>query len=289
MKNLLIDGNNLTHRTFWTAKNVVSNDDDKLNSFHVYFTLNAIKSYVDMFKPDRVFVCWDEKVNYTVNERKSLFNDYKGNRTGDNTPHRNNKIIKEFLDNLGIPSFYPSKLEADDCIAFLCDTLPGSKVIVSVDKDFLQLVNTTVSVYSPIAKIHTTLDNFEEIVKCKQDDFLTIKCIQGDKSDNVPGIPKFGKVKLQKFLAHEIKLTEDQRDIFNRNYDLFRLQRFKDETCRSELDYYNQQLSESDNVIPNYQQFIKLCEERNLNNILNKKEAWHSLFFVKSKLLSLFK
>jgi 5'-3' exonuclease len=242
-----------------------------------------------MFKSDRIFACWDEKINYTINERKSLFSDYKGNRVGDNTPHRNNKIIKEFLDTLGIPSFYPSMLEADDCIAFLCDTLPGSKVIISVDKDFLQLVNNAISVYNPIAKIHTTVDNFEDIVKCKLYDFLIIKCIQGDKSDNVPGIPKFGKVKLQKFLANEIKLTEEQYEIYNRNYDLFRLNRFKDDTCKTEFDYLNSQLNESNSINPNFQEFVKLSEYHKLNNILNKKETWHSLFFVKSKLLSLFK
>jgi DNA polymerase-1 len=288
-KTLIIDGNNCTHRTFWTARNIAGDDDDKLNNFHVYFTLNAIKSYVDMFKPDSIFICWDEKIDYTVNERKVLFPDYKNNRTGDATPHRNNKLIKEFLTALGIPSIYPSKLEADDSIAFLCDTLPGQKIIVSVDKDFLQLVGKNVSIYSPIAKKHITQENFEEAAKCKHHDFLIIKCIQGDKSDNVPGIPKFGKVKLEKFLSNEIKLTDEEYEIYQRNYELFRLDRFKDNYHETELAYYKQQLNDVESVLPDYTKFINLCEQYNINNILNKREVWHNLFFMKSKLLSLFK
>lgn len=289
MKNLIIDGNNLTHRTFWTAKNIVKDDDDKLNSFHVYFTLNSIKSCVDMFKPDRIFVCWDEKPDYKINERKTIFSDYKGNRTGDITPHRNNNLIKEFLTSLGIPSFYPSSLEADDCVAFLCDSLEGKKVIVSVDKDFLQLVSRDVSVYSPIAKVHTTIDNFEDVVKCKLYDFLIIKCIQGDKSDNVPGIPKFGKAKIQKFLANEIKFTDEQLEIYNRNYELFKLSRFKDESCELELNYYENQLKLASDIESDYTKFIELCDEYSINSILTKKDVWYNLFFFKSKLLTLFK
>lgn len=289
MKNLIIDGNNLTHRTFWTAKNIVKDDDTKLNSFHIYFTLNAIKSYVSKFNPDRVFVCWDEKPNYQINDRKADFADYKGNRTGDATPHRNNDTIKLFLSLLGIPSLYPSKLEADDCIAFLCDQLQGQKVIVSVDKDFYQLISKNVSVFNPIKKVHVVEDNFEEEAKCKIYDFLIIKCIQGDKSDNVPGIPKFGKVKLQKFLENEIKLSDEQLEVYNRNYDLFRLNKFKDDSCADEYTYYQDQLQEAFKLKSDYNQFIKLCEDHNINSILSKKEEWYKLFYFKNKLLDLFK
>lgn len=289
MKNLIIDGNNCVHRTFWTAKNIAKDDNDKLDSFHIYFTLNAIKSYVNKFTPDRVFVCWDEKPNYQINDRKANFADYKGNRTGDSTPHRNNDKIKLFLSLLGIPSIFPSKLEADDCIAFLCDQLEGEKVIVSVDKDFYQLIGKTVSVFNPIKKVHITESNFEQEAKCKIYDFLIIKCIQGDKSDNVPGIPKFGKVKLEKFLNNESKLTDEQLEIYNRNYNLFRLNKFKDESCNDECIYYNSQLEDAFKLKSDYNQFIKLCEDHKINSILSKKDDWYKLFYLKNRLLDLFK
>lgn len=288
MKNLILDGNNLIHRTHWTAKNAAGDDLEKLNSFHVYFTLNAIKSYVDMFKPDKIYVCWDEKPNYQVNERKSIYSDYKGNRSGDSTPHQNNSLIKEFLVCLGIPSIYPERLEADDCVSYLCDTLEGKSVIVSVDKDFLQLVDERVTLYSPISKVYCTLDNFQEVAKCTKEEFVFIKCLQGDKSDNVPGIPRFGKKKVQAFLDKKILLTEEQLEIYTRNYELFRLDRYKDAGCGTERAWLERQLSEANTMCPNYQTFIQLCIEHKLNNILSKKDNWFNLFFVKHKLRSLF-
>jgi DNA polymerase-1 len=291
MKNLIIDGNNLVHRTYWTAKTQLRDegDEDKLNNYHVYFTLNAIKSYVNMYKPDSIFVCWDEKINYQPNERKKDFEEYKGNRSGDVSMHRNNDKIKTFLTALGIPSFFPQALEADDVIAYLCDTLEGQKIILSVDKDFLQLVSSSVIVYDPIRKKETNLANFTENVKCELHDFLIIKGLMGDKSDNVSGIPGYGKVKVSKFLKNEVKLTDEEYKVYQRNIELFRLTKYADKDMISEKEYYDQQLETSRTVLPNFKEFISLCEGSNISSILNKKEDWYGLFFVKHKLASLFK
>jgi DNA polymerase-1 len=289
MKNLIIDGNNLIHRTFWTAKNTAGTDDpEKLSNFHIYFTLNAIKSYVNTYKPDKIFTCWDEKPDYQRNERKDFFSDYKGNRSSDTAPHQNNEKIKEFLYTLGIPSIFPRKLEADDVIAYLAEFLEGSKVIISVDKDFLQLINKSVIVYDPIRKKETNTGNFVENVDCEQVNFMTIKCLMGDKSDNVPGISKFGKAKVKKYLEGTVVLTEEENSIFTRNLELFRLDKYRAIENRDELLYYQDQLAVAENCEPSYQQFLDLCQEHDINSILNKREDWYRLFFVKHKLLSMF-
>ena len=288
MKNLIIDGNNLVHRTFWTAKATAKGDELKIDNFHVYFTLNAIKSYVDMFKPDHIYMCWDEKPDYQQNERKGMFEDYKGNRSSDLSPHRNNVRIREFLCSLGIPSLFPRQLEADDIVSYLCTTLPDQKCIISVDKDFLQLVDTNITVYDPIRKQIVTPDNFEEVAKCTKSDFVKVKCVLGDKSDNVPGIAGFGKVKLGKFLAGQIKLTQEEEEIYNRNHELFRLDRWKDASCQDEAVYYEQQLEGSVLPMPCYKTFIDMCKDAAMWSIFHKKEVWYSTFFAKSKMQSLF-
>ena len=289
MKTLIIDGNNLIHRTFWTAKTIVGLEDpEKLSNFHIYFTLNAIKSYVNTYKPDKIITCWDEKPDYQRNERKDFFSDYKGNRSNDTAPHQNNEKIKEFLYTLGIPSFFPRKLEADDVIAYLAESLEGSKVIISVDKDFLQLINKSVIVYDPIRKKETNTANFNLNVGCEQVNFMTIKCLMGDKSDNVPGIPKFGKVKQKKYMEGTVVLTDEEQSIFTRNLELFRLDKYRQIVNRDELLYYQDQLAVAKNCEPNYQQFLDLCQEHDINSILNKREDWYRLFFVKHKLLSMF-
>ena len=289
MKTLIIDSNNLIHRTYWTAKNIVGLEDpEKLNNFHIYFTLNAIKSYVNTYKPDKIFACWDEKPDYQRNDRKDLFSDYKGNRSSDTAPHQNNEKIKEFLYTLGIPSIFPRKLEADDVIAYLTESLEGSKVIISVDKDFLQLINKSVIVYDPIRKKETNTANFNVNVGCEQVNFMTIKCLVGDKSDNVPGIPKFGKVKVKKYLEGTVKLTDEEYAIFTRNLELFRLDKYRQIENRDELIYYQEQMPNAMSCEPDFQQFIDLCREYDINSNLSKKEDWYNLFFVKHKLLSMF-
>ena len=288
-KTLIMDMNNAIHRTYWTAKNIVGQEDaEKLSNFHIYFTLNAIKSYVNTYKPDKIIACWDEKPDYQRNDRKELFSEYKGNRSTDASPHKNNEKIKEFLYTLGIPSLFPRKLEADDVIAFLTETLEGSKVNISVDKDFLQLINKSVIVYDPIRKKETNTSNFVENTDCEQCNFMTIKCLVGDKSDNVPGIPKFGKVKVKKYLEGTVTLTDEEYAIFTRNLELFRLDKYRQIENRDELIYYQNQIPNAMSCEPDFQLFIDLCKEHDISSILNKKEDWYNLFFVKHKLLSMF-
>jgi DNA polymerase-1 len=289
MKRLLIDGNNLIHRTYWTAKaqsqKTKTDTPEQIGNFHIYFTLNAVFSYVSKFNPDKVIFVWDEKPDYEINERKAEFLDYKGNRSKDITPHKNNSIIKEMLGYLGIPSIFPRQLEADDVVAYICNEYEDHKVIISVDKDFLQLVNEYVTLYDPIRKIEYNYKNFKELTGFDNTgDWLKNKCIIGDKSDNVPGIPKFGKVKLGKLQRGEISLTIEEQEIYNRNHSLFRLDAYKQNI--REMEYYNVQLSE--NVISNWSAFQSECKIRQFNSILAKKESWYSLFFLRNKLQSLF-
>lgn len=289
MKTLIIDGNNLIHRTFWTAKTQSkrTNTDtpEQISNFHIYFTINAVHSYVTKYTPDQTICVWDEKPDYQQNDRKAQFVDYKGNRSKDVTPHQNNEAIKKILQHLGIRSMFPRELEADDIVAFLCENLTGNKIIVSVDKDFLQLITPTTLLYDPIRKEEFTSENFQE--KTGWDNtlnWLNAKCVLGDKSDNVPGIPKFGKAKIIKWLKNEIVLTEEQLKIFERNLSLFSLDAFHYKP--DEQKYYEEQLNKELQL--DWKEFISECEKRNFNSFLNKKEKWYMLFFMKNKLQSLF-
>lgn len=289
MKTLIIDGNNLIHRTYWTAKTqshkTNTSTPEQINNFHIFFTLNAIFSYVSKFTPDVTILVWDEKPDYHQNIRKSQYIEYKGNRTGDSEPHQNNNTIKLIASYLGIASIFPRQYEADDIVSYICRFTPGKKVIVSVDKDFMQLINSNTIMYDPIRKVEYNNQNFEEKTGYNNThDWLTAKSILGDKSDNVPGIFKFGKAKISKFLNNEITLTEEEEVIFKRNYELFNLSLINE--SHDEAIYYKEQLNVPH--IMNWNNFINICKELNFNSILNKKESWYSLFFLKDKLKSIF-
>lgn len=289
MKILIIDSNNLVHRTWWTAKNQSRRqgieDTEKIARLHIYFTLNAIFSYVNKFKPTKIICVWDEKQDYQRNIRKEQLDGYKGNRSSDSTPHHQNDRIKEMLSCLGIISIFPREREADDIVAYICKTFEGEKVIVSVDRDFLQLVDENTILYDAIRKREFTLDTFTEDTGYTKTEWLNAKCLLGDKSDNVPGIPGFGKAKVRKWLDGKLTLTDEQEEIFTKNMTVFDLQEVMHH--ETEREYYQQQL---DNVeIIRWAEFVTYCKEYELNNILKKKELWHSLFVLPGKLLSMFK
>jgi 5'-3' exonuclease len=284
MKTLIIDSNNLIHRTWWTAKNQAKRSEDiNLSNLHIYFTLNAIYSYVNKYKPDKTIAVWDEKLDYQVNKRKTEFADYKGNRSSDSTPHENNGHIKMMLACLGIPSIFPRELEADDIVAYICKKNEGKKVIVSVDQDFLQLVDDETILFDPIRKKEFIISKFEEMTGTAFNDWMTVKCLRGDKSDNVPGIPGFGKVKVKKFLDGNIDLTEEQQQIYNTNFSLFSLDKI--DNMEAEKSYYQKQLDMP--VNQDWRMFIDECKQRDFQRILNKQETWHTLFFLGNKLQSI--
>jgi 5'-3' exonuclease len=95
-------------------------------------------------------------------------------------------------------SLVPSEqAEADDIIAWLLETFfkNTQSVILSSDKDFYQLVTDTVSVYRPISPaIVLGLDNFKEYTEYESPEHYKLgRCLQGDSTDKVKGVPKIGE------------------------------------------------------------------------------------------------
>jgi len=239
-----------------------------------------VSSYVKQFVPDNTIFVWDEKKDYKPNIRKSILKEYKGNRTNDPAPHQNNEVIKSILYTMGINSIFPRELEADDIVAYICREHDGDKVIISVDRDFLQLVSAECTMYDPIRKRFFEERNFEKqtgFVDVEQ--WFTAKCLTGDKSDNVPGIPGFGKASVKRYFEDPgYMLDEKQREIFKRNVDIFCLDKY--ESLPEEANYYKEQLEVK--VEPCYKAFLEYCREYSFKRILDKKEDWHNLFFMKS-------
>ena len=277
-KILTIDGNNLVHRVYWVANNMAK----KSENFHVYMFLNAIKSYTEMYKPDKVICVWDEKPDYRKNKRKDLLEEYKGNRDYDPSVHGKNELIKELLQLMGIPSIYPRDYEADDVIGFIDSYFPEDEhIIVTVDKDLCQLISEDTVVYDPIRKYEINLDNFIDKLKYEPEDFIKVKALQGDKSDNIPGLKGFGKVKIGKFLDGTVRLTEEENEIYSRNLKLVVLS-----SDINEKKYVTKQLKKC-SFDSNFTEFISLCEKYYFKNIVNHEHKWFIAFFEKNRLIDL--
>ncbi|NBP16839.1 hypothetical protein EBU95_21040, partial [bacterium] len=220
MKTLIIDGNNLLHRVFWIAKS--KDQVGEGNYLHLYMFINCVKRYVEQYQPDEIYCCWDEKPEKLKNVRGNLNTNYKANRNKETAVevYAFNEQIKNLLQSLGIKNLFPLQYEADDVMCYLTRNLPGTKAIITVDKDLFQLVNEHVVVFEPIKKVEVTAKNFEQVTGTTQEKFVKIKALKGDKSDNVDGLKGFGEKTIEKYFRGEIELTPDQQLQYEQNLQL---------------------------------------------------------------------
>jgi 5'-3' exonuclease len=108
---------------------------------------------------------------------------------------RQMSALGELLSSLPVTIMIYDGVEADDVMAYITTTLRQENekvVIMSTDKDFLQLVNKDVSVYSPSKKKIYNIDEVVEEFGIHPHNFINFRMIDGDKSDNVEGISGLG-------------------------------------------------------------------------------------------------
>jgi len=123
--------------------------------------------------------------------------------------------LLDYLDTLPVTVITVDKVEADDIIAYLVTHGKNETAcIVSSDKDYLQLINENVTVYSPVKKKLYTAQTVKEEYDIHSVNFVLLKCILGDSSDNILGVKGLGVKTLRKhipwLLDSEAELTLDE-------------------------------------------------------------------------------
>ncbi len=157
----------------------------------VYGFLKIILKIVDD-KPDYLVVVFDSSLP-TVRHR--VYSGYKSTRPP--TPNELKEqipIIKQFLSAMGINYLEVDKYEADDLIASIVNKLPDDLevIVVSTDKDILQLVRRNVKVYKPTTDELFTVDMVKKKFGVSPELIPDYLAIVGDKVDNIPGIKGVG-------------------------------------------------------------------------------------------------
>ena len=110
---LVIDGTNVLHIAYWTAKRVTPDFDNNKEKY-VSFFLNIIRSYAKHYYPEETIVCWDSRETGYKNFRKENQSDYKGNRQFNGDIYSYKDKLESILASLGIKQVYPRTREADD-------------------------------------------------------------------------------------------------------------------------------------------------------------------------------
>ena len=226
MNNVLIDLSNLTHiiRHSKFKKNKEPYDSTMLFKY----VLDSILYYANKFRTDGVLVAVDSKDTW----RKAFYPAYKQHREALRDEHYEDtinvmKAIKMFLDNhTSVSALAVPGAEADDIIAVCSQTNMHGSVVVSSDKDFIQLISPTVQVFNPVdQKYRETEDRAFE---------LFLKIIRGDKGDNVPSAyPRVREKKLKEIIKDKAEIAnmmnsknafgEVIKDAYQRNNKLINL------------------------------------------------------------------
>lgn len=296
MHTLVIDGSNMLFRTYWVAETRPKLINSKgLWTGPVYLFLKSLKSTAELFKPDAIWITWDKKLKHpSTNYRKTLAPDtYKQNRDTEKTLkiHEQQEHLIPWLQSLGIKQLYPWVLEADDIISWLAKEKLQQTTIVSVDKDMLQLVDGNTNYYNPIKKKLITINNFEEEIGVRVEHFVYYKALLGDKSDNIDGVDGYGVLKSKRLVTEGYNkiietLSDDNKQKFLHNIEMVDLDKsyMKEE---GELESYQTQYDEQQNIKPDMKEFEKLCHEYEFYSLLKEMDKWKSTFSRSQTLVSL--
>ena len=166
--------------------------------------LKSLQKVARDFDADEVIIAWDGHEGSA--RRRSMNKDYKGgrkpvrfNRRMVELPPEKEEANKgfqqvrlmEYLNEMPVIQLVADFTEADDIIALVINHpryADWKKTIISSDKDFFQLCREDVQIYRPIQKKIVTKQSIIDDFKIHPNNFALARAIEGDKSDNLPGI-----------------------------------------------------------------------------------------------------
>lgn len=212
---LLVDGNSVGHANHnGTVLTVGGPTGMQVQAIYGY--LRSMRALTNRYPGADLLNLWDGKAQW----RLDIFPDYKGNRESDpkKAAHRaaykkQTPFIEKALELLGVPQARSPLLEADDLAKHIVESITASNALkapadrtritlVTGDHDWMQLIRELVDWYSISADNHVTHENFfQKTGYMSTAEFVEGKCLQGDTSDNIPGIEGVGDGTAQKFLA----------------------------------------------------------------------------------------
>ena len=194
-KLVLIDGNSLMNRAFYALPPLMNKEGMYTNAIYGFTTM--LLKIIDEQKPSHMSVAFDLKA---PTFRHKAYSEYKGNRKGMPDELRAQvEPLKELLDSFGINRVELEGYEADDIIGTFSKI--GEEdgfevIIVTGDRDALQLASDNTTVLFTKKGI-TDVDVYdwnkvEEDYGVNPLEFIDLKGLMGDKSDNIPGVPGIG-------------------------------------------------------------------------------------------------
>lgn len=195
---LLIDGHSILNRAFYGIPMLTNHEGIHTNA--VYGFINIMLKAVEDEKSDYIAVAFDLKA---PTFRHKIFDAYKGTRKPmPEELHEQVPIIKDILKAMNIPVITMEGYEADDILGTLAkknQKVGYNVVILSGDRDLLQLADEHIKIRLPkTIKGKTEIENYYpqdvfDKYQATPSEFIDLKALMGDSSDNIPGVPGIGE------------------------------------------------------------------------------------------------
>ena len=283
-KLILIDGNSLLFRAYFAMRPMVTSKG--IHTQGIFAFINMLNKIIKDYEPDYIAVAFDMKEKTFRHEQ---YTDYKAGRQ--QTPI---ELLTEIpwlhsiLDAMNIAVLEKPRYEADDIIGTLSvkATENGMKtLIISGDKDELQLVSPSVNVLINKRGM-SEFDVYDEAAMMERysltpQQFIDLKGLMGDKSDNIPGVPGIGEKKgitllteygsLENVLEHADEIKGKMGENIRENAEIARLSKWLATICTdAPIDFAWQELELRH---PDISKLIEIYTELEFNSFIKKLQS----------------
>jgi DNA polymerase I len=195
----IFDISNMIHRAFHATGELSTSKGFPTGA--IWGTMNMMIRFIDKYKPTHMLICYDDQSGKSV--RRQIYPEYKANRTQTNSVSAEELIIRRLFEMMNVASVKADGYEADDLIGTAVAKLKDHMdvVIVTGDKDMLQLIEPGVQVFDSMKNIW--YDEKEALKKfgVKASQIADYLALAGDKADNIPGGAGIGPKAAQDLLS----------------------------------------------------------------------------------------
>ena len=206
MKRLVvIDGKSVFYRGYYAMPGLSMADGTPTGGVYGFVSL-AIE-LIKKLEPDYVAVAWDKR-GTNIRKRRELYPEYKaGRKPAPDDFYQQIPILHELLDAFGWPLYEIDDYEADDIMGAFARQAESRGIetcLITSDLDALQLISPMTKVYAMKNGLRNieefTSEYFEQKYGIRTEQFLDLKALKGDSSDNLPGVPGIGEKTAVKLL-----------------------------------------------------------------------------------------
>ena len=289
MKKLLIlDSNSILNRAYYGIRFLSASDGTPTNA--IYGFLNILFKLINEEKPDYICGAFDLKA---PTFRHKMYGEYKaGRKPMPDDLKVQMPYARKILSAMGVPVIEIEGYEADDIIgtvSSICDSENVKCLIATGDKDDLQLVSHNTNVIltvSRMGKSETVCYGIKEVKEkynVTPTEFIDVKALMGDPSDNIPGVAGIGEKTATKLIAEHHSIEALYENIENSGVKGATLQKLRDgqesaklskelaTICRSvPISFDFESCIFNEETLPQKEEFISLLEKLELNSFIKK-------------------